>query len=151
MVATEQVLEGSCHCGRVRYRAVAPFGEMTNCHCTDCRKSHGAAFATYIEVPRERFSYVQGEGELHSFQAESGLQRYFCRNCGSIIWNGSSNPPPRRTGSPPARWTRRSIESPTLTFSFAARCPGTTSRTISPSTRPIRRLRAESIKRIASF
>lgn len=93
MVATEQVLEGSCHCGRVRYRAVAPFGEMTNCHCTDCRKSHGAAFATYIEVPRERFSYVQGEGELHSFQAESGLQRYFCRNCGSIIWNGSSNPP----------------------------------------------------------
>ncbi len=93
MVATEQVFEGSCHCGRVRYRAVAPFGEMTNCHCTDCRKSHGAAFATYIEVPRERFSYVQGEGELHSFQAESGLQRYFCRNCGSIIWNGSSNPP----------------------------------------------------------
>ena len=93
MVATEQVLEGSCHCGRVRYRVVAPFGEMTNCHCTDCRKSHGAAFATYIEVPRKRFSYVQGEGELHSFQAESGLQRYFCRNCGSIIWNGSSNPP----------------------------------------------------------
>ena len=93
MVATAQVFEGSCHCGRVRYRAVAPFGEMTNCHCTDCRKSHGAAFATYIEVPRERFSYVQGEGELHSFQAESGLQRYFCRNCGSIIWNGSSNPP----------------------------------------------------------
>ncbi len=93
MVATEQVFEGSCHCGRVRYRAVAPFGEMTNCHCTDCRKSHGAAFATYIEVPRERFSYVQGEGELHSFQAESGLQRYFCRNCGSIIWNGSGKPP----------------------------------------------------------
>ncbi len=93
MAATEQVLEGSCHCGRVRYRAVAPFGEMTNCHCADCRKSHGAAFATYIEVPRERFSYVQGEGELHSYQAESGLQRYFCRNCGSIIWNGSSNPP----------------------------------------------------------
>ena len=93
MVATEQVIEGSCHFGRVRYRAVAPFGEMTNCHCTDCRKSHGAAFATYIEVPRERFSYVQGEGELHSYQAESGLQRYFCRNCGSIIWNGSSNPP----------------------------------------------------------
>ncbi len=93
MVATEQLLEGSCHCGRVRYRAVAPFGEMTNCHCTDCRKSHGAAFATYIEVPRERFSYVQGEGELHSFQAESGIQRYFCRNCGSIIWSGSSNPP----------------------------------------------------------
>ena len=93
MVARKQVFEGSCHCGRVRYRAVAPFGEMTNCHCTDCRKSHGAAFATHIEVPRERFSYVQGEGELHSFQAETGLRRYFCRNCGSIIWNGSGNPP----------------------------------------------------------
>ncbi len=93
MAATEQVLEGSCHCAKVRYRAVAPFGEMMNCHCTDCRKSHGAAFATYIEVPRERFSFVQGEGELHSFQAESGLQRYFCRNCGSIIWSGSKNPP----------------------------------------------------------
>ena len=77
--------EGSCACGRVRYRATAPFGVMSHCHCTDCRKSHGAAFATYIGVARERFTLVRGAEDLAGWTAEPGTRREFCRTCGSNI------------------------------------------------------------------
>lgn len=77
--------EGSCACGRVRYRASAPFGVMSHCHCTDCRKSHGAAFATYIGLARERFTLVNGSEDLAGWTAEPGTRREFCRTCGSNI------------------------------------------------------------------
>jgi hypothetical protein len=86
MTTIGQLFEGSCLCGRVRYRAVGPLGEMNHCHCADCRKSHGAAFASYIEMPRDRISFVQGEDNLEVYQAEAGTSRFFCRTCGSNIY-----------------------------------------------------------------
>jgi hypothetical protein len=58
---------------------------MDHCHCTDCRKSHAAAFATYIEVPRENFRFLSGGDQLTTFAAETGTRRSFCRSCGSIV------------------------------------------------------------------
>ena len=80
-----EVLEGSCHCGRVRYRARGPWGEMDNCHCVHCRKSHGAAFATYIEARRDRFEWTSGADNLESYTADTGTKRSFCRTCGSTL------------------------------------------------------------------
>ena len=34
--------EGRCLCGALRYEADAPFQFMVNCHCSMCRKHHGA-------------------------------------------------------------------------------------------------------------
>ena len=76
---------GSCLCGSVRYRATEPFLDMLHCHCTDCRKAHGAAFATSIGVSRDRFAIVAGEGDLASFTTPTGTRRSFCRRCGSKI------------------------------------------------------------------
>jgi len=77
--------DGTCLCERVRYRATGPLGLMQNCHCTDCRKAHGAAFATFVDVPRERFEYLQGEAELKRHRAASGALRTFCGNCGALL------------------------------------------------------------------
>ena len=85
MATTEDIHEGSCCCGRVRFRMQGPFGTFSHCHCTDCRKSHGAAFATYIGVGRARFRFLQGEGEVGSFTTATGTRRGFCRNCGSSL------------------------------------------------------------------
>ncbi len=93
MSANEQVYEGSCHCGRVRYRAVGPWGFMEHCHCTGCRKSHGAAFATYIQLPRARFTLLQGKDQIRIYEAESGTKRSMCQTCGSCITShGDSEP-----------------------------------------------------------
>jgi hypothetical protein len=58
---------------------------MDHCHCTDCRKSHAAAFATYIEFPWKGFRFLQGKDGLTTHRAESGTQRSFCGTCGSIV------------------------------------------------------------------
>jgi len=85
MATTEEVHEGSCCCGRVRFRLQGPFGSFSHCHCTDCRKSHGAAFATYIGVRLAQFTFLQGEGEVGSFTTQTGTRRSFCRHCGSTL------------------------------------------------------------------
>ena len=85
MTTTDEVYEGSCCCGRVRFRAQGPFGTFSHCHCTDCRKSHGAAFATYIGVRLAQFTFLQGEGEVGSFTTQTGTRRSFCRHCGSTL------------------------------------------------------------------
>ena len=85
MTDAPEVLEGSCLCGRVRYRARAPWGEMDNCHCVDCRKSHGAAFATYIEARRDGFEWTAGAENLSTYIAETGTRRTFCSTCGSNL------------------------------------------------------------------
>jgi hypothetical protein len=38
-------VKGSCLCGAVTYEITGPFEYVGNCHCSICRKSHGAAFA----------------------------------------------------------------------------------------------------------
>ena len=79
--------EGSCLCQGVKYRIEEPFGAMENCHCTDCRKAHGAAFATGIDLPRKSLTFHQGENLLRRFKAQTGAIRSFCSVCGStLIW-----------------------------------------------------------------
>jgi len=77
--------EGSCLCGRVRYRIEGPVSNMSNCHCTDCRKHSGAAFVTFVEAPKKALAFVEGEDQLTTHQASSGTKRSFCRNCGSSV------------------------------------------------------------------
>ena len=85
MSVSEEVFEGSCLCGGVRYRFIGPPGGMWHCHCTDCRKAHGAAFSSSVQVDRRRFSVVAGEDLLRTYEAETGTRRRFCGACGSKI------------------------------------------------------------------
>ncbi len=85
MAKTEELHQGSCCCGRVRFQVQGPFGTFSHCHCTDCRKTHGAAFASYIGIGRARLAFLQGESEMGGFTTETGTRRNFCRQCGSTL------------------------------------------------------------------
>ena len=48
-------IDGSCHCGAIRYEAeVAPDG-VTICHCRDCQKLTGSAFRLTVAANEEDF------------------------------------------------------------------------------------------------
>jgi hypothetical protein len=47
-------IEGGCLCGRVRYSAEAEPTFAGVCHCTDCQKFSGSAFATVLACRRPR-------------------------------------------------------------------------------------------------
>ena len=57
------MFEGRCECGAVRYRVDGPIHDFSHCHCSQCRRLHGAAFATFAGVKLEEFSYKAGESE----------------------------------------------------------------------------------------
>lgn len=72
-------------CGDVRYEIRGEPLSMTHCHCSMCRKAHGAAFATFIEVAVSDFRYTQGEDSLEPYVSSQGSRRPFCRRCGSTL------------------------------------------------------------------
>ncbi len=52
------MLKGSCLCGGIRYEIDADLGPVTNCHCSQCRKASGAAFASNASVPAAAFRFI---------------------------------------------------------------------------------------------
>ena len=79
------VMQGQCLCGGIRYEVTALEPKMGHCHCTMCRKFHGAAFATFGEVKAENFRWLLGQELLQSYVAENKTSRQFCKNCGSSL------------------------------------------------------------------
>lgn len=78
-------IRGSCLCGGVQYQVTGPLTGAVNCHCSTCRKAHGAAFRTRAAVRRQDFHWVSGEELLTFYASSPGNDRGFCRVCGTQI------------------------------------------------------------------
>jgi hypothetical protein len=76
---------GSCLCGAIRFEVDRFEPRTGNCHCSMCRKFHGAAYATLAEARRENFRWLQGEDMLKPYTAANGTTRRFCSECGSSL------------------------------------------------------------------
>ncbi len=85
--------EGSCLCGGIRYRLDAEISELACCHCQQCRKAQGTAFASNAPVPRSAFRLISGEELLKSYESSPGKQRIFCGRCGSPLWSERATAP----------------------------------------------------------
>ena len=79
------VAKGSCLCGSVQYELDGQFEVMSHCHCSMCRKHHGAAFATFVTVPLHGFRWISGEDVLSTYQSSAYGKRTFCGKCGSVM------------------------------------------------------------------
>jgi len=75
--------KGSCLCESVRFSVEGFSEKVANCHCTMCRKFHGAAFGTLVEV--RGLTWLTGLSLLKDYVAPNGTIRTFCSNCGSSI------------------------------------------------------------------
>lgn len=81
----DPVVHGACLCGAVRYELHAPFTHALNCHCSRCRKMHGAPFASYVAAPAAGFRFVTGEEHVATYSAPGCGDRKFCDRCGSVL------------------------------------------------------------------
>lgn len=98
-------LEGSCHCGAVRFalRSAHPY-PFNLCYCSICRKTAGGGgYAINLGGDYASLS-VQGKENITAYRArirdadsgrveESPAQRHFCRVCGSCLWVWDPNWP----------------------------------------------------------
>src|ERR1700730_13605713 len=54
-----QKISGGCACGAIHYECNADPVVMLNCHCRDCQRASGSAYAAVVAVPK---SAVQMRG-----------------------------------------------------------------------------------------
>lgn len=79
------MITGHCECGLIRYAAQGPVEDFSHCHCSQCRRLSGAAYASYAGVSKNGFNFLSGESETHSYASSPSHRRIFCGHCGSNI------------------------------------------------------------------
>ena len=89
---------GQCLCGAIKYQADIPDEPVYSglCHCRDCQRYTGTAFASSLMVPKEGIK-LEGELKFYGKKTDRGtfMERGFCPDCGSNVlcrsdaWDGS--------------------------------------------------------------
>lgn len=87
------MIEGGCLCGGIRYEYDGDFYELSMCHCKQCQKAQGIAFAAVCPVEANKFRFVSGRELLKEYRASDNKVRVFCSNCGSPIYSARDDLP----------------------------------------------------------
>ena len=77
---------GSCLCGAVEFAATLPTRWVAHCHCTMCRRAHGAAFVTWAGFDAAQVRIDDAQALLHWYASSPGAERGFCARCGSTLF-----------------------------------------------------------------
>lgn len=77
---------GGCFCGAVGYEIALPTLACIHCHCSMCRRPHGASFVTWAVVPAEQFRVTSGQEHLKTYESSAHGRRQFCTICGSQMF-----------------------------------------------------------------
>ena len=83
-----RILNGKCLCGTVHYQVEDQFRYSLNCHCSDCRRTTGAAFKPFAGIERGKLRLTAGADQLLIFGEESGHDAH-CGKCGSLLYEGA--------------------------------------------------------------
>lgn len=86
------MITGSCLCGAVRIRVDGKLGPLIFCHCSQCRRASGGAFAANANV-RARYLTLEGRESIREYESSRGKFRAFCSRCGSPIYSRVDSDP----------------------------------------------------------
>lgn len=77
---------GGCACGAMRYKCEGEPALMLNCHCRDCQRATGTAYAPFAIFHKAKVS-LSGEPRYHKLTGGSGqpIERGFCATCGNPV------------------------------------------------------------------
>ena len=80
-------LTGGCLCRAIRYEITALPLIVYACHCTNCQRQSGSAFAMNMPVATDAFRITQGEPTAWRRITPSGAQTesWFCPTCAGRI------------------------------------------------------------------
>jgi hypothetical protein len=82
-------LEGGCACGAVRYRLGSLPIFVHCCHCKDCQRQSGTAFALNALIESDRLALLSGTTEAVAVPTDSGRPHtiHRCPNCKTAVWS----------------------------------------------------------------
>src|ERR1700733_10377867 len=82
-------LEGGCGCGAVRYRLASAPMFVHCCHCRDCQRQNGSAFALNALIETDRVVVLSGDFTTVAMPTDSGRPHdvHRCVRCGTALWS----------------------------------------------------------------
>ncbi len=80
---SEATVSGACLCGAVRFEATLPSLWCAHCHCSQCRRFHGAPVVTWVGFNDAGFRITVGANILRWYSSSALARRGFCGDCGS--------------------------------------------------------------------
>jgi hypothetical protein len=75
------MVAGACLCGALRYEVEGPFQNLMHCHCSMCRKHHGAPFVTFVGAQAPNFRWITSEESVTDYRSSAAGVRRFCTIC----------------------------------------------------------------------
>jgi hypothetical protein len=87
------MLEGGCLCGGVRFAIDGKLGPAVHCHCSQCRRASGSAFASNAPVRTRYFTLRSGQELVREYESSPGKYRAFCGRCGSPLYSRRESEP----------------------------------------------------------
>ena len=81
-----QKISGRCACGAIHYECNVDPVAMVNCHCRDCQRASGGAYAAILAVPKAAVE-MRGDPRYYGIVGASGnlVERGFCSACGCQV------------------------------------------------------------------
>ena len=73
-----------CLCGGIKIKVKGKLGKVINCHCSQCRKTHGN-YAAYTCCPEENVTFISKK-TLKWYQSSTFAKRGFCSRCGASMF-----------------------------------------------------------------
>jgi len=87
-MSDDKTYTGGCDCRAVRYEMTGPLRDVVNCHCGQCRRTHGH-IAAYTNAQIANFKFTETRG-LKWYDSSDFARRGFCSECGaSLIWQAN--------------------------------------------------------------
>jgi hypothetical protein len=97
-VSGTETVAGSCFCGAVAFEIDLPTVACVHCHCSMCRRPHGASYVTWAVVRPGQLRIRSPAEHLKTYQSSTYGRRQFCATCGSQLfcWHeGLDGSPPK--------------------------------------------------------
>lgn len=79
------MIAGRCLCGAVAWRLDGAVDLINYCHCSMCRRVHGAPFGAFAHAHTRDFRWLKGEASIARYASSPGIFRCFCPTCGSPV------------------------------------------------------------------
>ena len=80
---SDNIAEGGCLCGAVRYRVSGEPVTTTLCHCRSCRRASGGTNVAWAVFDRSAFEWIGAETAIYS--SWPGIRWLHCGGCGSLV------------------------------------------------------------------
>jgi hypothetical protein len=85
----QDIHEGRCTCGETRYRMTSAPIIVHACHCTECQRLSGGAFAINAMIETDRIELLAGSPEPAPVTGTSGKVQTIlrCPRCRVALWS----------------------------------------------------------------